>query len=154
MPPGSWNDKIITEFRANDGEVGGQFEGIPLLLLHHTGARTGIERVSPLAFQSLDSGGWAIFASKGGAPNNPDWYHNLLTNPHATVEIAGESFEVTARPAEGDERERIWDKQKEDMPGFGQYEKRTTRQIPVVILERSTLGGRSLRPKQRPERIK
>jgi deazaflavin-dependent oxidoreductase (nitroreductase family) len=138
MPPGSWNDRIITEFRAKDGKVGGQFEGIPLLLLHHTGARTGIERVNPLAFQSLDSGGWAIFASKGGAPNNPDWYHNLLANPHATVEIAGESFEVTARPAEGDERERIWDKQKEDILGFGQYEKRTTREIPVVILERST----------------
>jgi len=136
MPP-SWNDKIITEFRANNGKVGGQFEGIPLLLLHHTGARTGIERVNPLAYQSLTDGGWAIFASKGGAPSNPDWYHNLLANPHATVEIAGERFEVTARPAVGDERERIWDKQKEDMPGFGHYEKRTTRQIPVLILEKT-----------------
>jgi deazaflavin-dependent oxidoreductase (nitroreductase family) len=137
MPPGSWNDNIIAEFRANGGKVGGQFERIPLLLLHHTGARTGIERVNPLAYQDLDTGGWAIFASKGGAPSNPDWYHNLLANPHASVEIGRDTFEVTARPAEGDERARIWEKQKKDMPGFGQYERRTTRRIPVVVLERA-----------------
>jgi deazaflavin-dependent oxidoreductase (nitroreductase family) len=136
MPRGGWNDRIITEFRANNGKVGGQFEGIPLLLLHHTGARTGIERVNPLAYRSLDDGAWAIFASKGGAPSNPDWYHNLLANPYASVERGGETIEVRARVAEGDERERIWDEQKKDMPGFGDYEKKTKRQIPVVILER------------------
>src|SRR2546428_13770032 len=82
-----WNSGIIEEFRANEGRVAGPFEGRTLLLLHHKGARTGTLRVNPLAYQALADGTWAIFASKGGAPTNPDWYHNLRANPDAVVEL-------------------------------------------------------------------
>src|SRR4051794_34555079 len=133
-----WNRKIIEEFRANEGRVGGSFEGHTLLLLHHRGAKSGTERVNPVACQVLDNGAWAIFASKGGAPTNPDWYYNLIANPDASVEFGTETFDVTARVAEGDERDRIWTRQKEVMPGFADYEKKTARQIPVVILERTS----------------
>lgn len=129
-----WNRKIIEEFRANEGRVGGQFEGAPLLLLHTTGAKTGKERVNPVMYQAVD-GGFAVFASKGGAPTNPDWYHNLLAHPDATAEIGVDTVRVRARVADGDERERIWSRQKERYPGFVDYEKGTSRQIPVVILE-------------------
>ena len=131
-----WNARIIEEFRANEGRVGGMFEGRPILLLHHRGARTGTERVNPLAYQDLGDGSVAVFGSKGGAPTNPDWYHNLRANPDASVEIGTGSFDVKARVAEGEERERIWEKQKRDMPGFADYERNTTREIPVVVLER------------------
>ena len=131
-----WNDKIMQEFRANDGKVGGPFEGRPMLILHCNGARTGLERVKPLTYQDLGGGRIAIFASKGGAPTNPDWYHNLLANPRASVELGTDTVEVDARPIEGLEREKIWSKQKIDMPGFADYEKATTRVIPVVVLER------------------
>jgi deazaflavin-dependent oxidoreductase (nitroreductase family) len=133
----NWNEKIIDEFRANEGRVSGMFEGRPLLLLHHHGAKSGIERVNPLAYQSLRDGKWAVFASKGGAPTNPDWLHNLIANPDATVEIGTDSFEVKSRVAEGSEREEIWTRQKKLMPGFAEYEKKTSRPIPVVILERA-----------------
>jgi len=129
------NRKIIEEFRANAGVVGGPFQGVPLLLVHHTGARTGTVRVNPVAYQELD-GGWAVFASKGGSPTNPDWYHNLVANPRAKVEVGTETFDVVARVAEGEERERIWSEQKRRVRGFGDYEQRTPREIPVVILER------------------
>jgi deazaflavin-dependent oxidoreductase (nitroreductase family) len=132
---GDWNSSIIEEFRANEGRVGGRFEGRPLLLLHHTGARSGVERVNPLAYQALDDGGWAVFGSKGGAPTHPDWYRNLIANPSAKVEVGAETHEVTARVAEGEERDRIWTRQKELMPGFADYERTTDREIPVVILE-------------------
>jgi len=131
----NWNDGIIAEFRQNEGRVGGPFEGRPLLLLHHTGARTGIERVNPLAYQQVGEA-WAVFGSKGGAPTNPDWYHNLIANPQARVEVGTETFEVVARVAEGEERQRIWEEQKRLMPGFADYETRTARRIPVVVLER------------------
>jgi len=130
-----WNDRIIAEFRANEGRVGGPFQGRPLLLLHHFGARTGAERVNPLAYQQV-GGAWAVFGSKGGAPRNPDWYHNLIANPRARIEVGTETFDVVARVAEGEERERIWAEQKRLMPGFAEYETRTARQIPVVVLER------------------
>src|SRR5712692_2483919 len=130
-----WNLRIIEEFRANGGKVRGPFEGAPLLLLHHTGARSGIERINPVMYQAVGDD-LAVFASKGGAPNNPDWYRNLIAIPRATVEVGTETFEVSARVAEGEERERIWEKQKKDYPGFADYEKQTSRQIPVVILER------------------
>jgi deazaflavin-dependent oxidoreductase (nitroreductase family) len=133
----NWNGRIIEEFRANGGRVGGPFQGHPLLLLHHRGAKSGIERVNPLACQSLGDGGWAVFASKGGAPTNPDWFHNLLANSDATIEVGTEVVPVRARVAEGEERERIWARQKQVMPGFADYEKGTRRQIPVVILERT-----------------
>jgi deazaflavin-dependent oxidoreductase (nitroreductase family) len=134
--PNNWNERIIAEFRAHEGRVGGSFEGRTLLLLHHTGARTGIVRVNPVAYQALHDGAWAIFGSKGGAPSHPHWYLNLVANPQATIEVGTETFPVTARVAQGEERERIWGKQKKDMPGFADYEKRTSRQIPVIILER------------------
>jgi deazaflavin-dependent oxidoreductase (nitroreductase family) len=134
---GSWNDKIVEEFRANGGRVGGPYDGHPLLLLHHRGAKSGIERVNPLACQPLGGGKWAVFASKGGAPTNPDWFHNLVANPDATIEIGTELVPVKARVAEGEERDRIWTRQKQLMPGFAAYEKKTSRQIPVIVLERA-----------------
>ena len=129
-----WNTKIIEEFRANAGKVGGPFAGRPVLLLHTVGARTGQPRVHPVVYQPVE-GGYAVFASKGGAPTNPDWYHNLLAHPRVRVEIGSDTLDVVARVADGEERERIWSKQKRDMPGFAEYEARTSRQIPVIILE-------------------
>lgn len=135
MSANDWNKGIIEEFRANGGKVGGRFEERPLLLLHHRGAKSGNERINPLAYQALPRGALAVFGSRGGSPRNPDWFHNVRANPHVTVEVGTDSFEATARVAEGEERERIWEKQKGDMPGFADYELRTERQIPVVILE-------------------
>ncbi|MEX2458529.1 MAG: nitroreductase family deazaflavin-dependent oxidoreductase [Actinomycetota bacterium] len=132
-----WNASIIEEFRTNEGRVGGPFEGRPILLLHHFGARSGTERVSPLAYQDLGDGSVAVFGSKGGSDTNPDWFHNLVANPKAIVEVGTETLDVVARVAEGEERERIWEAQKRLMPGFATYEERTTRQIPVVILDRA-----------------
>jgi deazaflavin-dependent oxidoreductase (nitroreductase family) len=129
-----WNKKIIEEFRANQGKVGGMFEGTPILLLHHTGAKSGKVRVNPLAYQA-NGNRLVVFASKGGAPTNPDWFHNLKANPRATVEVGTETRDVRARVAEGEEREKIWSRQKEIMPGFAGYETKTTRQIPVIILD-------------------
>ena len=131
-----WNKNIIEEFRSNEGRVGGPFEGHTLLLLHHRGAKTGVERVNPLACQSLPDGAFAVFGSKGGAPSHPDWYFNLKANPDAKVEAGTETHDVRARVAKDDEREEIWEKQKKIMPGFAEYETRTSRKIPVVILER------------------
>ena len=104
--------------------------------MHHRGAKTGNERVNPLACQVLDDSAWAIFASKGGAPTNPDWFHNLATNPEATIETGAATVAVRARVAEGEERESIWARQVKVMPGFAGYESKTKRKIPVVILER------------------
>jgi deazaflavin-dependent oxidoreductase (nitroreductase family) len=131
----NFNAKIIEEFRANAGKVGGPFEGANVLLLHTRGAKTGLERVNPLAYEPLGDD-IAVFASKGGADTNPDWYRNLLANPLTTVEVGTDTVEVRARVAEGEERERIWERQKQIMPGFAEYEQRTERQIPVVVLER------------------
>ncbi len=137
MPdPRDFNQAIIEEFRANAGRVGGRFEGAPMVLLHHTGARSGIERVTPLVCQPVGEA-FAVFGSKAGAPTHPDWYHNLVANPDTTVEVGTEVISVRARVAEGDERERIWSRQKELMPGFAEYEKTAGREIPVVILERT-----------------
>lgn len=130
-----WNRAIIEEFRANAGKVGGQFEGAPLLLLHTIGAKSGKTRVNPMMYQDLGDR-LAVFASKGGAPTNPDWYHNLVANPRATVEVGTDTFDVIARVAEGEERARIWATQKERYPGFADYERKTRREIPVIILER------------------
>ncbi|MFL5768064.1 MAG: nitroreductase family deazaflavin-dependent oxidoreductase [Actinomycetota bacterium] len=128
-----WNTNIIEEFRANDGHVA-SFGNQPLLLLHHRGAKSGTERVNPLAYQKLDNG-WAVFASKGGAPTNPDWYHNVLANPRVRAEIGNETHDLVAREATGEERDRIWKEQKRFNPGFAEYEEKTTRQIPVIVLE-------------------
>jgi deazaflavin-dependent oxidoreductase (nitroreductase family) len=132
-----WNTNIIEEFRANEGRVGGRFEGAPMLLLHHKGAKTGTERVNPLACQPLDEDTWAVFATKGGAPTHPDWYFNLKANPAARAEIGTQTIDVNAHVAEGDERERIWEKQKKLMPGMAEYEQKTTRKIPVIVLKRA-----------------
>jgi deazaflavin-dependent oxidoreductase (nitroreductase family) len=132
-----FNSQIIEEFRTNEGNVGGGFAGAPMLLLHSTGAKSGKERVNPMVYQDVD-GNYAVFASKGGAPTNPDWYRNLVAHPKATIEVGDKTVEVTARTAEGEERERIWEAQKQAMPGFAEYEKKTDRQIPVVILEPSS----------------
>ncbi len=129
-----WNRRIIEEFRANAGKVGGNFAGAPLLLLHTLGARSGHPRVSPLMYQDL-GGPVAVFASKAGAPTNPDWYHNLRANPEVSAEIGSETRRFRARVATADERNRIWEKQKRDYPGFGEYEAKTDREIPVVILD-------------------
>jgi deazaflavin-dependent oxidoreductase (nitroreductase family) len=129
-----WNTAIIEEFRANGGKVGGPFEGAPLLLLHTTGAKSGQERVNPVMYRQVD-GGYAVFASKAGAPTNPDWYHNLVAHPKVRAEIGTQTVPVIARVAGPQERESIWTAQKTDFPGFADYETKTTRQIPVVILE-------------------
>jgi deazaflavin-dependent oxidoreductase (nitroreductase family) len=129
-----WNQQIIDEFRANEGRVGGNFEGSPLLLLHTTGAKSGQERVNPMMYQDL-GGALAVFASKAGAPDYPDWFHNLVATPSVSVEIGTETKAFTARVAEGAERNTIWEKQKVDYPGFAEYETQTTRSIPVVILD-------------------
>lgn len=141
MRANDWNSGIIDEFRASGGKVGGRFEGMPILLLHHRGAKSDTERVNPLAYRDLGSGAVAVFASKGGAPTNPDWYHNLRAKPAVRVEIGDQAFDGVARIAQGDERTRIWEKQKSDIPGFASYERKTPRQIPVVIIEGLTLSG-------------
>jgi deazaflavin-dependent oxidoreductase (nitroreductase family) len=131
-----WNKAIIEEFRANGGKVGGPFEGGTLLLLTTTGAKSGKQRVSPLAY-TADGDRFIIIASKAGAPTNPDWYHNLLAHPTATVEVGTEQFEVKATPVvEEPERSRLYAKMVERMPGFADYERKTTRKIPVVLLEK------------------
>jgi deazaflavin-dependent oxidoreductase (nitroreductase family) len=130
-----FNKAIIEEFRANGGKLGGNFEGAPMLLLHTTGAKSGKERVNPMMYRDVGDE-LAVFASKAGAPTNPDWYHNLLAHPETTAEIGTDTVSVVAREAKGDERTKIWEAQKKDYPGFAEYEAGTTRQIPVVILER------------------
>ncbi|MEY2588918.1 MAG: hypothetical protein QOJ67_902 [Acidimicrobiaceae bacterium] len=130
-----WNSKIIEEFRANGGKVGGPFEGAPMLLLHTTGRKSGRERVNPLVYQQVGDD-IAIFGSKAGAPTDPDWYRNLAAHPEVTVEIDGETVPMRARVAEGEERTRIFDRQKQAMPGFAEYEAKAGRPIPVVVLSR------------------
>jgi deazaflavin-dependent oxidoreductase (nitroreductase family) len=130
------NQGIIDEFHANAGVVGGFFEGKPILLLHNTGAKSGVERVNPLMYNT-DGDRLVIFASKGGAPGHPDWYFNLVANPSAEVEVGTERFPVKATVLTDDERARLWERQKADHPQFADYEAKTDRQIPVIILERS-----------------
>jgi deazaflavin-dependent oxidoreductase (nitroreductase family) len=134
-----WNQQVIDEFRANDGRVGGRFEGRTLLLLHHRGAKTGTERINPVAYQRLSEDSVAVFASKGGASTNPDWYHNVVANPDVTVEIGTETFRARARVAKSMERDSIWERQKRDWPGFAEYEEKTRgiREIPVVVLDKT-----------------
>jgi deazaflavin-dependent oxidoreductase (nitroreductase family) len=133
MSGSDYNASIIAEFRANEGRVGGSFEGVPLLLLHHTGARSGEKRVNPLAYQS-DDGRYVVFASKGGAPRNPGWYHNLKAHPNTTIEVGTDTIEVLASEAGPEERERLFRTQAERIPQFGEYERRSGRTIPVMVL--------------------
>jgi deazaflavin-dependent oxidoreductase (nitroreductase family) len=131
--PADFNANIIEEFHANEGRVGGMFEGVPLLLLHHTGAKSGKSRVNPLAYQA-DDGRYVIFASKGGAPTHPDWYHNLRAQPDVTIEVGTDTIDVVASEASGEERERLFRTQAERVPQFGDYEQKTDRVIPVIVL--------------------
>lgn len=131
---GDFNAKVIEEFRANEGRVGGPFEGAPLLLLHSTGARSGQERINPMMYQAVGDG-FAVFASKAGADTNPDWYHNVVAHPHATIEVGTETLDVTARVLADAEREPIWQEQKSTFIGFADYESKTDRVIPVVMLD-------------------
>ena len=136
MSENDFNQKVIEEFRANDGKVGGPFEGAPILIVHSTGAKSGKERLSPLVYRA-EGDRWVIFGSKGGAPTHPDWFHNLKANPEASIEVGTDTVPVTASVAEGEEHDRIWAAQKEAMPGFAEYEEKTGgRRIPVVILTR------------------
>lgn len=130
-----WNAKVIAEFRSNDGVVGGQFEGAPVLLLHTKGAKSGQVRVNPMMYLDYE-GRRFVFASKAGAPVNPDWYHNLVAKPKVTVEVGTDTYEATATPLSREERDRIYPVQAERYPGFAEYERNTTRIIPVVELTR------------------
>jgi deazaflavin-dependent oxidoreductase (nitroreductase family) len=130
-----FNQKVIAEFRANQGKVGGEMKGIPLLLLTTTGAKTGRSITKPLAY-TRDGDRIVIIASFAGNPHNPPWYHNLVANPTATVELAGEKFRVKAAVAGGSERQKLYDAQASQMPIFADYQKKTTRQIPVITLTR------------------
>jgi deazaflavin-dependent oxidoreductase (nitroreductase family) len=130
-----FNRKVIEEFRANEGKVGGPFEGAPVLLLTSTGAKSGEQRTTPVVYQP-DGDRMVIFASKAGAPENPAWFHNLRANSAATVEVGTAKVEVEAVVTEGEERERLFSKQKELMPQFADYEQKTSRTIPVVSLTR------------------
>jgi deazaflavin-dependent oxidoreductase (nitroreductase family) len=130
----NFNQKIIEEFRANGGKVGGYFQGSTLLLLHHTGARSGAERVNPLAYLQVGDS-FAVFGSAGGGPRNPSWYYNLVAHPDAKVEVGDRTVKVRARVAGPQERAPIFARQKERVPGFADYEKTAApREIPVVLL--------------------
>jgi deazaflavin-dependent oxidoreductase (nitroreductase family) len=129
-----FNSSIIEEFRANGGKVGGPFEGRPILLLHSSGARTGQARTNPVVYMA-DGDRFVIFASKGGAPTNPDWYHNLIAHPEVTVEVGTQTLRVRARVTADEERDELWARQVALMPAFGEYSVKTERKIPVVVLE-------------------
>lgn len=130
-----WNTKVIEEFRSNAGKVGGQFEGSPMLLLTTTGAKSGQKRVNPMMY--LDEGDQLyVFASKAGAPTNPDWYHNLVAHPEVTVELGADTLQATASVVEGAERDRVYAEQASRYPGFAEYQEKTDRVIPVVALHR------------------
>jgi deazaflavin-dependent oxidoreductase (nitroreductase family) len=131
----NWNDKIIAEFRANEGKVGGPFEGAPMVILTSTGAKTGKPHTNPLMYLP-DGNRVVVFASMGGAPDNPQWYNNLVANPDATAEVGTEQFKVRAVVTQGEERDRLFEEQKKRYPQFAEYETKTTRKIPVVALER------------------
>ncbi len=135
VEPNEWNRQVIEEFRAHGGKVGGQFIGAPLLLLTTTGAKTGRRLTTPMMYLA-EGGRLYVFASKAGAPTNPAWYHNLLTHPTVTVEQGTKTFQATATPVTGAERDRIYQEQAARYPGFADYQAKTTRTIPVVALER------------------
>lgn len=130
-----WNAKIIEEFRSNDGKVGGMFAGAPMVLLTTTGAKSGKRRINPLVALPEDDRLF-VFASYGGSPKHPDWFHNVVAHPDVVVEYGGERFPATARVLEGDERNRVYARQASLRPNFAEYQEKTTRVIPVVELVR------------------
>ena len=132
--PADFNAKIIEEFHANEGRVGGMFEGAPLLLLHHTGARSGMSRINPLVYLP-DGERYVIFGSKAGAPTNPDWYHNLMAHPDVKIEVGPETIGVRATVAGEEERQRLLSAQIERMPQFAEYvQSAGGRKIPAIVL--------------------
>ena len=136
IEPNDFNRAIIEEFRANAGKVGGPFEGATVLLLTTTGAKTGRRGTTPLVY-SKEGDRLVIAASKAGAPTNPAWYHNLVAHPTATVEVGTDSYEARAVVATGAERDRLYAQHAKLNPGFAEYQKNTTRVIPIVTLERA-----------------
>jgi deazaflavin-dependent oxidoreductase (nitroreductase family) len=130
-----WNQSIIKEFRENKGIVGGPFAGATMLLLHHRGRKTGQERVNPLVYYD-DNGRYVVFGSKGGAPDHPEWYLNLLAHPDVTIEVGTETFAVTATELRGEERDRIYAANAAMRPAFAGYQEKTDRVIPAVALVR------------------
>ena len=134
--PADWNRAVIEEFRSHRGKVGGYFEGAPMVLVHHIGARTGVERVSPLVYLP-DGDSMVIAATKGGAPTNPDWYHNLKAHPQITIEVGTDTFPVQATEVTGAERDELWRRLVEMRPGFGDYEEKTDRVFPMFRLTRA-----------------
>jgi deazaflavin-dependent oxidoreductase (nitroreductase family) len=133
MSMSDFNQRIIDEFRANSGQPPSWTGSSPLLLVHHRGAKSGTDRVNPVAYLP-DNGRYVIFASKAGAPANPGWYHNLKAHPETTIEVGGDTVAVTATEAAGEERERLFSAQEEISPQFGEYQANTSRVIPVVVL--------------------
>jgi deazaflavin-dependent oxidoreductase (nitroreductase family) len=132
--PNDFNAGVIEEFRANGGTAGGMFEGKPLLLVHNVGAKSGKEFVTPLVYLA-DGENWVIFASKGGAPNNPGWYHNLKAQPAVSIEVGTDTVEVSAEEATGPERDRLYGIQEKQQPQFAEYAQKTDRKIPVIVLK-------------------
>ena len=130
-----FNQHVISEFRANQGKVGGQLANMPVLLLTTTGAKSGRTLTKPLVY-TTDGDRIVVLASFAGGPKNPPWYHNLVANPVATVELGSERFRVRAAVAAGEERQRLFNRQAEQMPIFAEYQQKTTRQIPVIVLKR------------------
>lgn len=130
-----WNRRMIDEFRANGGKVGGFWEGRPLLLLTTTGAKSGRRHTTPTMYLA-DGNRLLVFATKAGLPTNPDWYYNLLAHPEVTVEVGTETYEANATVLTGEERDRLYARQAELYPQFSEYEAKTTRTIPVIALER------------------
>jgi deazaflavin-dependent oxidoreductase (nitroreductase family) len=133
----NFNQNVIDEFRTNEGKVGGGFEGAPMVIITTTGAKSGQPRINPLVSLPGDDGTLYIFASKGGAPSNPDWYYNIVAHPDVEVEYGSEKFTATATVITGAQRVEIFDRQKKRMPGFADYEAATSRVIPVVALTRA-----------------
>ncbi|MBI5090603.1 MAG: nitroreductase family deazaflavin-dependent oxidoreductase [Actinobacteria bacterium] len=131
-----FNRGVIEEFRSTGGTVGGPFTGAPMILVTHRGAKSGTEYTTPLVY-TRDGEGYVIIASKGGAPDDPPWYRNMVANPDVVVEVGAERFAARARVAEGDERDRLYRAQADLMPNFDEYAKSTSRTIPVVVLERT-----------------
>jgi deazaflavin-dependent oxidoreductase (nitroreductase family) len=131
--PADFNAQVIDEFRANGGKAGGMFEGMPLVLVHNVGARSGKEYVTPLVYLA-DGDDVVIFGSKGGAPENPGWYHNLKAEPNVSIEVGDQKFDVLATEVTGDERDRLYSAQEAAQPQFTEYAGKTDRKIPVIVL--------------------
>ena len=131
-----YNTKIIEEFRANQGRVGGPWAGTPVILIHHIGARSGIERVTPLACSPQGHGRFAIAASNGGSPTHPHWYHNLKANPKITAEAGAQTFTALAEELDNTARAGLWPQLIAEAPSLGGFQATTTRQIPVFMLTR------------------